>query len=338
MDTTTLTDRYIDAAMRTVPEDQRADLAAELRGSIDDQIDARVEAGEPRDVAEHGVLTELGDPDKLAAGYTDRLLWLIGPRYFLEWWRLLKLLLWIVPPFAVFGVALAMTIAGESVGEIVGSSWAVLIGVVVHLCFWTTLVFAIVERSTKVNLPVLPPLATPSGHGLGRVRTPGLTGEWTPEMLPEPRAQGMGFAEMVIGLVFLVAIAGAILWDLFIGFIPDEPGLSFLDPSLWPVAIVVLFALMAFRGALIVAVYAVGRWTMGLAVVSAVIAVAVAVPALWLLIDGRLINPEYFPTLIPEGGAEVGQIVTVVIGFVIAGVALWEIIDGFLKARRSRRP
>ena len=45
MNTSTLTDRYIDAAMRTVPEKQRADLAAELRASIDDQIDARVESG-----------------------------------------------------------------------------------------------------------------------------------------------------------------------------------------------------------------------------------------------------------------------------------------------------
>ena len=42
--TTSLTDRYVDAAMRTVPEKQRADLAAELRASIDDQIDARSSA------------------------------------------------------------------------------------------------------------------------------------------------------------------------------------------------------------------------------------------------------------------------------------------------------
>ena len=48
--TSTLTDRYVDAAMRTVPEKQRPDLSAELRASIDDQIDARVDAGEaPRD-------------------------------------------------------------------------------------------------------------------------------------------------------------------------------------------------------------------------------------------------------------------------------------------------
>ena len=44
MTTANLTDRYVDAAMRTVPENQRGDLAAELRGSIDDQIEARSSA------------------------------------------------------------------------------------------------------------------------------------------------------------------------------------------------------------------------------------------------------------------------------------------------------
>ncbi len=47
MTATSLTDRYVAAAMRTVPEKQRDDLGTELRASIDDQIDARVENGEP---------------------------------------------------------------------------------------------------------------------------------------------------------------------------------------------------------------------------------------------------------------------------------------------------
>ena len=63
MTTATLTDRYVDAAMRTVPEAQRADLAAELRGSIDDQIEARLGEGEDQASAERAVLTDLGDPD-----------------------------------------------------------------------------------------------------------------------------------------------------------------------------------------------------------------------------------------------------------------------------------
>ena len=81
--------------MRSVPDKQRDDLAAELRASIADDIDARIDAGEPAADAERAVLSELGDPDKLGAGYAERPLWLIGPRYYLQWRRLVTLLLWV---------------------------------------------------------------------------------------------------------------------------------------------------------------------------------------------------------------------------------------------------
>lgn len=313
--TATLTDRYVDAAMRTVPESQRTDLAAELRASIDDQIEARVAEGQPRDAAEREVLTELGDPDKLAAGYTERPLWLIGPRYYLDWWRLLKLLWAIVIPSAVFGVSFAMVLGGATFGEIMGAIWPLALTVTVHVAFWTTLVFFVVERTGRGE-PV--------------------TGPWTPDSLPEPRQRGARISDMIGSLVFLGLAAAAILWDLFIGFVPTEPGLSFLDPDLWPAWILGLFVLMALEAVLAIAVYALGRWTLGLAIANAVLNAAIAIPAIWLLMDGRLINPEYFPTILGAGGAEVGAIVATVLGFVFAGIAVWDSVDGFLKVRRGR--
>ncbi len=94
MNDTDLIDRYVYAATRSVPERQRRDVADELRASIRDQIDDRAASGEDLRTAERAVLLELGDPDKLAAGFSDRPAYLIGPRYYFEWWRLLKLLLW----------------------------------------------------------------------------------------------------------------------------------------------------------------------------------------------------------------------------------------------------
>ncbi len=313
----TLTDRYVDAAMRSVPDAQRDDLAAELRGSIDDQIDARVEEGEPRPDAERAVLTGLGDPDRLAAGYTDRPLHLIGPKYYLEWWRLLKLLLWIVLPCAAFGVALGQVLAGAGIGEVIGTTVVTLLGVGVNLCFWVTLVFFIVERT-----------GTP------------VASRWTVDQLPDPRDRnvGIGFGEMVTALVLLALAAGAVFWDHFIGFAPEHPGLPFLAAGLWPEWIAFLFVVMAVEAALAVIVYLVRRWTPALAIVNTILALAVAIPALVLLSRGELLNPEFWSTVIPhDSAARVASVVSVITGFGIAVLAVWDIVDVWLKTIRGRR-
>jgi hypothetical protein len=218
----------------------------------------------------------------------------------------------------VFGVSLAMVLDGATFGEIMGAIWPLALTVGVHLAFWTTLVFVIVERSE------------------GRSRSLPFE-NWSVDQLPEPRVRGAGLSDLVASLIFLAAAAGAILWDLFVGFVPTEPGLSFLDPGLWPAWILGLFALMALEAALAVTVYALGRWTVWLAVVNGVLNAVIAIPAIWLLMQGALINPDYFPTIIGEGGAEVGGIVAVVTGFGIAAIAVWDTVDGALKAIRARR-
>ena len=119
---TTLTDRYVWAAARTLPEAQRAEFDRELRERIGDVIDARVERGAAPADAEHAALVELGDPLQLAASYVDRPLQLIGPKYFLTWWRLLKLLLVVVVPLAAAGVLLGQVIAGAAIGEMIGTT------------------------------------------------------------------------------------------------------------------------------------------------------------------------------------------------------------------------
>jgi hypothetical protein len=317
--TTSLTERYVAAAMRTVPEKQRPDLAAELRASIEDQIDARTDAGEPRDAAERAVLQDLGDPDKLAAGYTDRPLWLVGPRYYLTWWRLTKLLWAIVPVCAAFGVALGQTLAGESFGQIVATVWAVVLGVVVHIGFWTTLVFFIIERSE-------------------RGRDGGVVEAWKVDDLPEPKERGKSLSDLVASLVFLAVAAGAILWDHFVGlaYTPATGWMSFLAPGLWPWWIGALFVLMALEGLLAISVYAKGRWDIGSATVNLFLNLAVAGGALWLLSRHELVNPELV-TVIPADSADtVATVLTTLFGFGVVAIAGWDSIDAFLKARRAR--
>ncbi|QAY60424.1 hypothetical protein ET475_10790 [Microbacterium protaetiae] len=316
----TLTDRYVDAAMRTVPEKQRADLSAELAASIADQIEARTDSGEVADTAERAVLTELGDPEKLAAGYTGRQLHLIGPRYYLDWWRLLKLLMWIVLPSVAFGVALGQILSDAPVGDIVGSTVAAVLTAVLHVAFWTTLVFVILERTGHETMDA---------------------GPWTPDRLPEPKQHGATFADMIASIVMTLILVGAIIWDQLIGFVVGHR-VSFLNPQLWPVAIIVLFVIMAAGAVLAVAVHVRGRWSLPLAAVNAVLGLAVI--GLLVYVGGALLNPVFFEIVAGADAALVHRLVTWIIAGaigIIAGaigiIAVWDIIDAFLKAVRAQR-
>jgi hypothetical protein len=314
----TLTDRYIQAVIRTIPEQQRGDVAAELRGSIADQLEARLAAGGALDDAERDLLNELGDPDKLAAGYADRPLHLIGPRYYLEWWRLLKLLLAIVVPLAAFGIALGQTLAGTPIGGIIGSTIGGAITVAVHLAFWTALVFALVERSDEARTAIAP---------------------WTVDRLrAENPYTGARFVDMIVSVVFLAIAAVALVWDQLVGAVYlGGRWMSFLSPELWPWWAGALLIAIGIDAVLLIVVFLAGRWTYALAAVNAVLNVVVAVPAIWLLSHDMLLNKAFWLEVIPNGDAEkVYAILSVLTGFAIAGIAVWDTLDAFLKARRAR--
>ncbi|UWF77842.1 permease prefix domain 1-containing protein [Microbacterium neungamense] len=320
---TTLTERYIAATIRSLPPSAQDDVRAELEASIADAVEARVEQGESPADAERAVLSGLGDPAVLAAGYADRPLHLIGPRYYLVWWRLLRLLLWIVTPLAMGAVLLARLLTDATAGEAIAASVTTGIGVIVHIAFWTTLVFVLLER---------------------RGAETGVT--WDIDRLPEPPQNASGRTDLIGSLVFLAIAAGAVLWDAVRGFVRvDGEAMPILDPALWPWGVTALLVLLVAEAALAVRVYLAGRWTVPLAVVNTVLAVAFAVPVMVLLLQGRIVNPEFVRYLVESGaedaGASAGGIVAtvaVIVGVVIVGGALWDIVDGWRKALSARSP
>ncbi|WP_245714931.1 HAAS signaling domain-containing protein [Micromonospora inyonensis] len=114
---TSRTDRYLAATLRSVPVARREEIATELRASIDDMIEARTTDGQDTAAAEREVLTELGDPAQLAARYAGRRLYLVGPRYYLAWERLLKRLLTFLPATVGIVVGLLGALDGNAGGR-----------------------------------------------------------------------------------------------------------------------------------------------------------------------------------------------------------------------------
>ncbi|MEV7631723.1 permease prefix domain 1-containing protein [Microbacterium sp. NPDC089318] len=314
--TATLTDRYIAATVRSLPEGLQAEVRDELRASIADAVDARTENGEPLEHAERAVLTELGDPGVLAAGYADRPLHLIGPKYFLTWWRLLKILLAIVPACAAGGVAIAQALTGAGIGEIIGEVVAITLSVIVHVSFWTTLVFFVLERT---------------GADTGA--------RWSVDQLPEEAQAGTGRADLIASLVMLAVFAGAVLWDQLRGWAPrDGEPLSILNPELWPWGLGALMALLVAEAALALAAFARGHWTMTLAWINAAVAVCVMSLGLTALGLGMLFNPRFVDEVFVGNG--VGQdaviVLAVLSGIAIIAITVGDMADGWRKAARAR--
>jgi hypothetical protein len=323
MTAASLTERYIAEAVKSLPPAAQEDVRAELEASIGDAVEARLEQGEDGDEAERAVLNALGDPGVLAAGYADRPLHLIGPRYYLVWRRLLKLLLIIVPICAVGGSALGQVLADASAGEVLGSVIGVGISSIVHVAFWVTLAFFVLERT---------------GADAGA--------RWSVDRLPEPGPSGTGRADLIASLVLLALAAGALLWDRFRGFArPEGEPLAVLDPGLWPWPALVLIAVLAAEAALAVAIYVRGRWSIGLAIANTVLGVLFAGLALSLLVRGELVNPEFIGFLSAETGVEAGagidaeslRVIGILAGLAVAGITAWDVVDGWLKTARARR-
>ena len=319
--TATLTDRYIWAVQRSLPESQRDDIDRELRGTIADTIDAKLEAGLDPQAAETETIAELGDPYRLAAGFTDRPLHLIGPELFPSYVRLLKLLYAVVLPSAAGGVTLALLLSKpDSVGAVMGPLWATIIGVTVHLGFWVTLLFAIIERTGKGKNDVIE--------------------AWTPERLPDlPQRGEVKLSDALGPAVFLLTMFGLVLWQHFFPVVQSESGtpLPMLDPALWALWLPVLFGIAVLEIGFAVLVYRVGRWTVPLAILNAVLAIAAGAILVWLFTTGQVIDPRWaeelkLTTLVAPGG-----VLAIVGAFISAGIALWDIIDGVIKTWRHRK-
>ncbi|MFI8777117.1 permease prefix domain 1-containing protein [Brachybacterium paraconglomeratum] len=313
----TLTERYISATIRTLPAESQEDVRAELAASIADAVEARTAQGEDPEAAEREVLTGLGDPAVLAAGYADRPLHLLGPRYYLTWRRLLILLLWIVPACALVGVGLSQALIGADTGTIIGQAISTALTAAVHVAFWTTLVFVILERT-----------------GADTAET------WSVEDLPEPKETGTGRADLIASLVFLGLVLAALGWDRLIGLVRiEDDWLPVLHPGLWPLWTLLLVAIVLAEMVHAIVLHARGRWSTGLAVANTVLALLFAGWALALFANDLLLSPELLQLARPVGDIDAQSTHTlgVILVVSILAVAAWDVADGWLKTLRDRR-
>ena len=294
---TSLTDRYVAATLRSIPAAQRDDIERELRASIADALE---------DQTEVEVLTELGDPSRLAASYADRPLHLIGPAVYLDYRRVLAILLSSIVPLIVVAVGVASFHGGAALPEALGAAANAALVVAMHLVLWTSLVFVVIDRT------------------FARGRS---SAAWSPLSLPELPAKRIDVAALVGGSVMSTVIAAVLIVMQAIG-----PGM--ISPPLWEsgaLLLVIVFA--AASVAFDVVGYYVG-WGVPQAISNAALSVLFVVTVVGVARGGELLNPVFFEDW-PEGAGPDG-VITWIIVIVITLLSITNALDGFARARTAR--
>jgi hypothetical protein len=281
---------YIQEVTRRLPEKNRADIALELQSTIEDMLpdDYNYE-----DVKE--VLSKLGSPAALAAGYRDEPMHLIGPRYFDVYVSLLKMILPIAAAISLISLAAEFifnfnrdeTII-NAILELMGYGIWRLIEVAVQVFFWLTIVFAIIERMDKGK----------DQHPLSPSLKP-----WTPDDLKNityiPKKKAIGKVE-VFGSLMWTAIWATLYFyaDRLIGvYRGGGEGLEFQIPALnqdvllgyWPIVAVSI----ALEAGLALYKLIIGQWTKRMALYNTVLELFSTVVFAFILLNPNLLQQEF---------------------------------------------
>jgi len=328
-----LTDIYIQEVTRRLPEKNREDIALELRSTIRDMLPDDYSEDDVKDV-----LGKLGNPAALASGYRDQPMHLIGPRYFDVYISLLKMIFpiaavivlisMIAESFIGFGgeeavINTVLTIMGEG-------AWRI-IEVGIHVFFWLTLVFVIIERIDKGK----------DQHPLSASLQ-----KWTPEDLKNiiyiPKKKAITKLE-VFGYLMWTAIWVTLYFyaNHLVGIYEGGgDGLKFVIPALnqdvllryWPIVIVVI----ALEIGLALYKLLKGQWTKKMASFNATLELFATVVFIVIVSNPNLMNQEFITYMsklftISTKQFEIWIVSGVIIIFILS--AAISIFDGFHKAR-----
>ena len=193
-----LIDRYVHEVGRQLPRKQRADIQVELKSTLVDTLEGRVE-GEPGEEEVIELLTEFGPPNKVAASYWPQGQYLIGPSLF-PLFRMvvaITMLVFVIVRLVLLGISLVfnqevftfLTLL-DIFSEVLGSAF-IAFGIIV-------IVFAILQRFD--------------------VR-PDEDEEWDPRELPEIEPQDtVSRTGTVVEITFSLLIIAILL------FLPDKIG------------------------------------------------------------------------------------------------------------------
>lgn len=248
--------------------------------------------------------------------------WLIGPRSYPDYVRVLRIVALVVLPIVAAVVAIAAGPAGQNPVEVLVSAVAAVVNATVQVAFWVTLVFVVLERAGVV----LPARARP------------LTASDSPATAAKAR---VGLGETIAGIAFGVLLIGVVLWPWQYVATAGAQGVPVFSSQVSPTTTAVLVAVLVAGIALDVVLYVVGRWTLLLAAVNTLLDVVFAGIVIALVASDRLVNPELVTALGAGPVFDAAQAADVVaaagtgIAWSVGLVCAADAVTGWVKAVRA---
>jgi hypothetical protein len=184
-----LIDRYVAEVGRRLPARQRADIEAELRSSLIDDLEARSQ-GEPTQQDVVDLLQEVGPPQKMAASYWPEGQYLIGPGLYPLFRMVVGIALLVVVILQLVLLGVALVFRPESL--LIRGFLDDFVPTIVSVFGWVVLAFAVMQR-----LGVRPQIEEE---------------RWDPRDLPsaqdiEPFSRVGTGVEIALGLVVIVLLS-----------------------------------------------------------------------------------------------------------------------------------
>lgn len=330
-----LINAYLQEVERRLPEKNRDDILLEIRSTIEDMLPT-----DPTEEDVKKVLQEMGDPVKLAHGYSDKPMHLIGPRFYDTYISIIKMILQIAITISlislvaenIFRTGEESNLVGILLAIVVEGIWRVL-SVGMQVFFWVTVIFAIIERVDiwKEDEPVA-----------ARQR------EWKPDDLKKvayvPKKRTIPRRE-VYGSLLWTAVWASVYFNanrlLGIYENPGE-GLIFITPamnqdvlySFWPAVVLVIGLEIGL------ALYKLLKkeWTRNIVWYNAIQEVIATIIFVWILSSDRLFQPEfitYISNLFNVSTTQVENSILWGAVTIFITIAIWNIIEGFIKYKQG---
>lgn len=328
---TQLIERYVTAALERIPEDRRKDVGEDIRGAIDEMVTPRVENGEPEETAVRAVLTELGDPVKLAASYHEQKRYLIGPGWYPAYIEVMKKVATIaLPVIAVIAIIVTLASSGGDLAKALGSGIESVFEVGVQILFWVTLGFVIAERTSG-----------PDGPSLGKA--------WTVDDLPETPARGrqISIGDTLLSVITMVVFGGLafVQWENGIGsFVRglDESyeRLPALNPDLGAMWVTGFYVLLVLSIVLAIVRYVTGYWTRPMVVLTVIDSVLWTIYVIALASTQQIFNEELARRIDTNTNAdwwETGGSANWIAAVIVIAINVWEVWEAWQGSRELER-